>query len=536
MQGRPCPGQSAKGQGTHPPRDPGPVSRPVYTGRGRGRGCQRPLEHRPRVCDCTHRPHLHPRGTPGRAPRLPGRSPKHVVLSPRVLLRERDIQPPPRERVCVPRLGPDRGSDEGVGLGGVAPRGRVTPSSEAAAVAGSRQTLQRSRASSSSLTPFAHSLAPLMSASWVLAGPGPVWAGTTAPPPGRGALRAGAWVRPLQGTLFQITRFSSLISTPPPTTLSPQREKLGQRREASCGLRAGRGAWGLGGVSGSCWGALLALPEGTEPPVLPLDLLFLPSPRGQPSWWPHSLTCPRGPEKTPGAGSGSRTPPPSRCWEGLFPERLVGTGVAVRAGLVTPCLPDRLLGTETALEAPSPRKTLRPRGWLAPLGCAAARTPGEAGSRLDPHPLGWGGVFTGCERGAAVLSHGPCLPGGKPSCSVSLAVPLIAGVTPPSACVTPCHSRCHPHCVPCHPYHAPCHLPSCPVSPPLLVPVSPPTMPRVSPHRAPCRAPPRRAPSLRAGRWVRLLSFPGPQVSTRVFVVTCELTPVNFQKDFESTM
>ena len=263
------------------------------------------------------------------------------------------------------------------------------------------------------------------------------------------------------------------------------------------------------GVSGSCWGALLALPEGTEPPVLPLDLLFLPSPRGQPSWWPHSLTCPRGPEKTPGAGSGSRTPPPSRCWEGLSPERLVGTGVAVRAGLVTPRLPDRLLGTETALEAPSPRKTLRPRGWLAPLGCAAARTPGEAGSRLDPHPLGWGGVFTGCERGAAVLSHGPCLPGGKPSCSVSLAVPLIAGVTPPSACVTPCHSQCHPHCVPCHPHHAPCHLPSCPVSPrrtpchPHCVPchpyhapchlpscpVSPPTVSRVTPPLCPCHPP-----------------------------------------------
>ena len=190
--------------------------------------------------------HTAPICTPGAPPGGHPFSLKHVVLSPRVLLRERDIQPPPRERVCVPRLGPDRSSDEGVGLGGLAPRGRVTPSSEAAAVAGSRQTLQRSRASSSSLTPFAHSLAPLMSASWVLAGPGPVWAGTTAPPPGRGALRAGAWVRPLQGTLFQITRFSSLISTPPPTTLSPQREKLGQRREASCGLRAGRGAWGGG--------------------------------------------------------------------------------------------------------------------------------------------------------------------------------------------------------------------------------------------------------------------------------------------------
>lgn len=131
-------------------------------------------------------------------------------------------------------------------LGGWLPGAGSPPSSEAAAVAGSRQTLQRSRASSSSLTPFAHSLAPLMSASWVLAGPGPVWAGTTAPPPGRGAPRAGAWVQPLQGTLFQITRFSSLISTPPPTTLSPQKEKLGQRREASCGLRAGRGAWGRG--------------------------------------------------------------------------------------------------------------------------------------------------------------------------------------------------------------------------------------------------------------------------------------------------
>lgn len=66
----------------------------------------------------------------------------------------------------MPPLGPGRGSDQDVELGGLAPGGALYPSPRGQALyLATGEHLLRSEASRSSLTPFAHSLAPLMSAS-----------------------------------------------------------------------------------------------------------------------------------------------------------------------------------------------------------------------------------------------------------------------------------------------------------------------------------------------------------------------------------
>lgn len=123
-------------------------------------------------------------------------------------------------------------------------------------------------------------------------------------PPALWGPRAGAWVQPLQGTragppaaswpqapplpVHTLLCFDLEPLHPPPSGLGWR--DWGQRRDVLCGMQAG----GVGsGVSSSWFGALLASPEGTEPLVLPLVLLFFPGPGGQPSRLPHSLSCTR---------------------------------------------------------------------------------------------------------------------------------------------------------------------------------------------------------------------------------------------------